>query len=286
MSNKRLTTSESVSMGNPDKMADATSDGAGAVCPQLYADYYASDRERQWYEVCAIEKARNFVEFCASLRPGSVLDVGAGSGAVLERYVRAGVGTRVCAVEISESGLAELEKRRAALLAEGVQSFAEAKRFDGLSIPYADDSFDLAILSHVLEHVEHPRALLHEIRRVARRVYVEVPLEACSLKRNLRGDWVMDSTGHINYFNLHTLRRMMQTAGWRVLREGVSVQNKEPYVFMSGTKGLAQWAIKRAMMVVSPVLSQSLFVFHAGILCERAPLPPVSLGAARVTVGE
>ncbi len=48
--------------------------------------------------------------------------------------------------------------------------------------------------SHV---VEHPRTLLHEARRVARHVFVEVPLE-----HNLRlpRDFAADDLGHINAY--------------------------------------------------------------------------------------
>lgn len=41
----------------------------------------------------------------------------------------------------------------------------------------SDGSFDLAIQSHVLEHVEYPRVVSHEAARVADYVFVEVPLE-------------------------------------------------------------------------------------------------------------
>lgn len=243
----------------------------GGSAPGLYDAYYSTDRELAWYEICAKDKARNIVNICGPLKPKRVLDVGAGSGAVLQRYLDAGLGEEVHAVEISASGLEQLDRRKSS-------RFVGGKYFDGIRIPYPDDSFDLVILSHVLEHVEHPRLLLHEIRRVAKQVYVEVPLECSSLKGNLRGDWVMDTTGHINYYNQHILRRQLQTSGWKVDRVEIPPPSVEPYKFMYGTKGVINWNIKRTVMAISPRLAAGLFAWNCASLSTRAPLPPISLG--------
>jgi SAM-dependent methyltransferase len=48
-------------------------------------------------------------------------------------------------------------------------------------MPFADKVFDYAICSHVLEHVEHPDAVIAELARVAKAGYIEVP-EAASAK--------------------------------------------------------------------------------------------------------
>src|SRR5262245_567619 len=108
----------------------------------LYRDYYATDREKQWYEVCAVDKARNVVDLCAALAPKRVLDIGAGNGAVTHRILAARLATEeLHAVEISDSGLAQLGER--------LGPKVEVRKFDGLHLPYDDDHFDLAILSHV-----------------------------------------------------------------------------------------------------------------------------------------
>lgn len=239
--------------------------------PELYAAYYATAWQREWYDVCARDKARNILDFCKALKPRRVLDVGAGNGSVLQKYVDGGLGEEIHAVEISGSGLAELEKRRSA-------RFVAATRFDGIRIPYPDDSFDLVVLSHVLEHVEHPRLLLHEIRRVARHVFVEVPLECAALRSQQRGDWVMDETGHINYYNRDLLRRELQTSGWKVERLEVPPPGVDPYRFLNGARGVLHWRLKRAMLAVAPRLATALSTWNCASLSSRAELPPVSLG--------
>src|SRR5919109_5463651 len=46
---------------------------------------------------------------------------------------------------------------------------------DVAALPFADNSFDVVICSHVLEHVEDPDAALAELERVGNRGYIECP---------------------------------------------------------------------------------------------------------------
>ena len=48
---------------------------------------------------------------------------------------------------------------------------------DGQYLPFANHSFDYAICRHVVEHVEDPKLLFHELTRVARAGYFEIPSE-------------------------------------------------------------------------------------------------------------
>lgn len=240
---------------------------------QLYDNYYASERENEWYEVNADDKARNAIALCEHLAARSIVDIGAGPGAVLRRIAAAGMGEELHAVEISKSGIHELRKL-AAEFKDG--RIREPRQLTSLRLPYDDDQFDLAILSHVVEHVEHPRTLLHEVRRIARHVYVEVPLEVVSLRNNLRGDWKLDTTGHINYYDRHLIRRLMQTSGWKVLKERVTTPHAEVYKFVKGKRGLVEHRIKKLFLAASPALAQALFTFHCGLLCERGEI--LSLG--------
>ncbi len=48
------------------------------------------------------------------------------------------------------------------------ETFIPVKAFDGKSIPYADNSFDVVMFVDVLHHTDDPFALLQEAQRVAR----------------------------------------------------------------------------------------------------------------------
>ena len=58
-----------------------------------------------------------------------------------------------------------------------IRRLLEIKQFDGYNLPYDDNQFDLAICSHVVEHVEHPRKLLSEIKRISKNQVFEIPID-------------------------------------------------------------------------------------------------------------
>lgn len=246
----------------------------GGSIETLYDNYYATDRKKEWYEIGAESKAVNISALCKSLGAKTVLDIGAGDGALLQRVHDAGIGERLSAVEISDSGLAQLNERKRT----SMPRLAEVRKFDGVHVPFPDDAFDLAILSHVIEHVEHPRLLLYEARRVARYLYAEVPLEDASFKRNLHGDWILDDTGHINYYTRDTFKRLLQTAGWKPLRIHIAPTSRKAHTFNAGTKGGLAYTVKSAALKLAPRMAQRFFVYHCATLSQRTDRISIALG--------
>jgi SAM-dependent methyltransferase len=226
-----------------------------------YEDYFTAPGELEWYKLGAIDKADDVVAMCTEFPHDSILDIGAGCGAVLKRLEEGGFGTRLYAVDISQSGLDAMRR-------DDWNRLVECQAFDGYHIPYADEAFDLAILSHVIEHVEHPRALLAEAARVARHVYVEVPLELCALNRRLRHDFVLDSTGHINFYNPDLIRLLVQSSGLRVIKQRTTHVRREVYTHMRGRRGLVNFWIKELSLRSAPKLATRVFNYHCGLVCE------------------
>ncbi len=100
-------------------------------------------------------RVRRLAEHLTAILPPetSVLDVGAGDG-LIDSLIRS---------------------RRPDLRIRGIdvvvrpEPFIEVERFDGLSIPYTDEQFDLVTFVDVLHHAADPMALLREGKRVAKR---------------------------------------------------------------------------------------------------------------------
>lgn len=172
-----------------------------------YEEYYEYENS-EWRRIGAEGKANNIVSLYRDVPRDSILEIGAEEGSILKRLSELDFGDALYALEISSSGV-EVIKR------EGIPRLAECKIFDGYHVSYENDRFDLAILSHVIEHVEHPRQLLYEASRVDAYVFVEVPLEDTV---RLPRDFIIDKVGHINFFRPKTIRRLVESCDLHVRR--------------------------------------------------------------------
>jgi ubiquinone/menaquinone biosynthesis C-methylase UbiE len=230
--------------------------------PELRTAYrYAGESE--WCRLGAIDKVDNLVRLCGGVPHASLLDVGAGEGSILGRMAEIGFGETYTAIEVSETGVEAIRSR-------GLPALAECRLFDGERIPYPDGKFDLAVLSHVVEHVENPRKLLHEARRVARHVFVEVPLEH---NLHLPRDFEADDLGHINAYTRKTFRRLVQSCGLEVLDEIVTNRSRATYEYHGDRLGGLRYWIKELALRALPALATSLWTYH-GALLARSASPP------------
>lgn len=184
---------------------------------QAYDEQYTPELV-EWRDLGAKYKAQHILALCGDLNPKRVLEVGAGEGSILKYLSEAGFGDELHALEISRSGVEFIAAR-------GITSLRSVQLYDGYQIPFADDAVDLVVLSHVLEHVEHPRVLLREIRRVAPHVVIEVPCDF-SFDVDRKVDYFM-SYGHINVFIPVELRFLLRTEGFEILRDLLNHENTE-----------------------------------------------------------
>ncbi len=224
----------------------------------LYSDFY--DGTSEWREIGAIGKAHNVLNLGAGMKVDTVLDIGAGEGAVLELLSKAGFGSEFHALEISASGVAAIEGR-------GIEGLAKCSLYEGYNVPYEDDRFDLAILSHVLEHAEYPRRLLYEAGRVARHVFIEVPLEE---NNRAPRDYRDDGVGHINHYSHRTIRKLAQSSGFTVLGER---QVPTPYPVIKhkyGWRAIFKYGPKAAMLRLFPAWALDRYTFDGALMC-RSP---------------
>ena len=185
------------------------------------------DGQSTWREIGARQKVKNIAEVTGGKRFGRVLEVGAGDGSLLQ-LLGQHLADELCALEISDSALQRIRERQ-------IPQLREAQRFDGYAIPYADQSFDLVILSHVLEHVEFERKLLRELRRVARYQVVEVPKDyRFGVDRKVAH---FLSYGHINVYTPSSLRFLLRSEGFYVLRERIGLYSRATYEYLAFQSG-------------------------------------------------
>ena len=230
---------------------------------KTYDDYYLDGTVQKKREV----SARQTFEHLKALAPGqphrSVIDIGAGDGAVLAELEANHFGEDLAAVEISESGCASILKRK-------LTRVRSVEQFDGYHIQAANLQFDLGLVAHVLEHVEHERAFLSEVTRVAKHVYIEVPLElTLRIRRNIVAGQVY---GHINHYNPTTFRYLLESNGLEVVAFGVFAASLEYERFIGGSlRGTVKYCLRRTALAIAPGIAPWLFSYIGGAVCRRKP---------------
>jgi len=222
-----------------------------------YAEYYSvRDDLGEWRRLGAIDKAQNIVELCAAFPHEQVLEVGCGDGAVLQRLAGVGFGKRFTGIDISQSAIRAANDRQI--------EHAQFEQFDGQDIPFATGSFDLAILTHVLEHVEYPRKLIYEASRIARNVFVEVPLED---NMRLPRDFALDAVGHINFYKSKSIRRLVQSCGAKIICTKLTHSSLPLYVYRKGKVwGSATYWLKELGLKSVPLLMTHLLTYHFSLV--------------------
>lgn len=148
--------------------------------------------------------------FIARIRPGErVLDIGCGIGA-LAYNVAEEASSHVLAIDQNMHNIAQARRRHAHPRVN--YCIGDVLR----DLP--DKTFDVVILSNVLEHLAERSAFLRRVHQVARpsRFLIRVPLFErdwrVPLKRELGVEWRLDST-HETEYTLESFNEEMAAAG-------------------------------------------------------------------------
>jgi len=164
------------------------------------------------------------------LQPGMVLDVGCGRGITLHLLKKWGwncIGT-----QLSKNAAQYARKNFGLKIYEG----------DLLEAKFAEESFDLVILAHVLEHVSDPLAYLREINRVLTKkgiLMLEVPNAGNFLIGVFKEKWFgWDLPRHLYHFTPKTLARMLDQAGFKVVKKNNFSLEYSPYVLLQSSLNL------------------------------------------------
>lgn len=172
-----------------------------------------------------------------------LLEVGTGAGFFLKAAARA--GWDVAGVELSEEGAAFARDR---LGLDVRQERAEAMTFE-------PGSFDVAVMSEVIEHLFDPRAVLEAVWRALRPggvLLVTTPNFAAASRHALGVNWsVISPLEHMYYFTEATLSRMLEASGFRIL-EGRPLLPLQPEYVMNpvATHAPDGWRARRYRRLV------------------------------------
>jgi SAM-dependent methyltransferase len=238
------------------------------------AGYTQEDPERaaflgRWRALGAESKAAHVIELCrrAGVRPSAAVEIGCGDGALLAALAAAGLATGYDGFELSGPA-AEIARAR------GIPGVRRLEAYDGAHVPAADEAYDLAILSHVLEHVPDPASLLAEAARVGRHVLVEVPLEDNRSGRRPGKVAESRSIGHIQVFSRAAIHALAAGAGLRVVAELSDPLPRRHHAFfapgaLAQVKATAKWAVRAGVWRAAPHVAERLVTVHYACLLAR-----------------
>jgi ubiquinone/menaquinone biosynthesis C-methylase UbiE len=175
---------------------------------QKYDDHY-SDKTEKWRKIGAIGKVKNITGLTKGYSFDKVVEIGAGDGNLIKLLCEMDYCKELSAVEISSSAIEQMKKKQ-------IDKLVEIKQFDGYNLPFADKQFDLAICSHVMEHVEHPRQLLNEIKRVSHFQLFEVPIDfSFQVDKKFQH---FNAYGHINIYTPALFNFLLYSVGFEILK--------------------------------------------------------------------
>jgi SAM-dependent methyltransferase len=225
-----------------------------------------ASRYASWRALGAVGKADHVLALCSrvGLKPASTLEVGCGDGALLSELHRRNFGGRLAGVEITAAAV-EIARTRSEI--------ASVELYDGLHLAATDGEYDLGILSHVLEHVPDPPALLAEVARACRAVVVEVPLEDNLSARRTSKREHADEVGHLQRLSREGAREIVARAG---LRNACELEDPLPLAVhrflapataSARAAATAKWGLRAGLHRLAPSVARRLFTVHYACLC-------------------
>jgi ubiquinone/menaquinone biosynthesis C-methylase UbiE len=210
-------------------------------------DLQYSDNTEEWRRIGAIGKVQNIIDVTKGLSFDSVVDIGAGDGNVLSLLAEMKFSSNLTAVEISSSAIEQIKKKN-------IAGLNEIKQFDGYNLPFDDKTFDLAICSHVIEHVEFPRILLREIKRISKMQVFEVPIDfSFKVDKKFKHFY---SYGHINIYAPALFNFLLYTEGFEIIKNKSALYRKEVIKFQNKKLSLnyIKNIFKRLILKSIPIL--------------------------------
>jgi ubiquinone/menaquinone biosynthesis C-methylase UbiE len=237
-----------------------------------YDEFYQKHDEA-WRMLSAKYKAQHIIDVCKGQSFKKVLEVGAGDGSILKLLADQDFAPEYHAVEISDSGVEHIKSRK-------IKNLQSVQLFDGYHLPFEDSSFDLIILSHVLEHVEHERLLLREIKRVATNCVIEVPRDyKADVDKRIKH---FLAYGHINVYTPTSLRYLLRTEGFEIVKDLPSmiepevtrfntyVNQKKPKSFITSLKIATEYTVKNNLGKIFGKKLNEQFANAYTVLCKKA----------------
>jgi SAM-dependent methyltransferase len=185
----------------------------------MYNDGRYLSKNPRWHEDDASWKASQVLSLLRDreLRPESIVDIGCGTGGVLDVIAKGMDGTRLVGYDLSEQAIGVVERSDRVELRVGTPQDVH-------------EHYDLLLSLDVFEHVEDYIGFLRSLQPIADWFMFHIPLDASaqSVVREKPLLAVRDSVGHLHYFTRGTALASLRTAGFEVICDRLLFPNDMP----------------------------------------------------------
>lgn len=213
------------------------------------------DRFLAWRRLGATQKVqsilmltepRSVLNAQVSREISDVIEIGAGTGAILQELSIKRPHWNLTAVDLAEGSVAAVRQL-------GLRNLTESRVASAEQLPFGDKQFDLALLSHVIEHLPDPASALREAKRVARLVLIEVPVEGTPVLdlvwfiREQRGrNRVPNDLGHLWHYSVREWNRVIALAGLTIIARRQYLITREALLFGKSGQALQLARVRAA----------------------------------------
>lgn len=185
----------------------------------MYNDGRYSSNNPGWHEGDAPWKAAQVLSMLGdrNLQPESVVDIGCGTGGVLEVVAGALDGTRLVGYDPSAQAIGMVERSDRVELRIGTPKDIH-------------EHYHLLLCLDVFEHVEDYIGFLRTLRPIADWFMFHIPLDvsAQSVIRERPLLAARSTVGHLHYFTRGTALASLETAGFKIVCDRILFPNDMP----------------------------------------------------------
>jgi SAM-dependent methyltransferase len=185
----------------------------------MYNDGRYLSKNPRWHEDDAAWKAAQVLLLLGdrNFRPESIVDIGCGTGGVLDVMAGALNGTRLVGYDPSPKAIGMVERSSKVELRAGTSEDVH-------------EHYDLLLSLDVFEHVEDYIGFLRSLRPIADWFVFHIPLDtsAQSVVRERPLLAARASVGHLHYFTRGTALATLETAGFAIVCDRLLFPNDMP----------------------------------------------------------
>jgi SAM-dependent methyltransferase len=241
-----------------------------------YFDIYRNELqdEAEWLRRSASNKVDSIERLLRhhNIESRTLLELGCGTGAVISECRRRGLARRYIAVDFSEDAI---EFTRST--SPGIEVMAADVAAPMFTFPAP---VDVVVISHVIEHLEHPRAFLESIHRIDfKYIIAEVPLDdllSGRMSSMFMTDRTQNLSGHVQFFTAGSFRRLIESSGLTILdhRRYLPLISPDTIRFVCARNKAARLTYFKMLtgrwlrMLLGPVWS-TLISAHYAVLCRK-----------------